>query len=82
MPYAQGADAVPTTVCVSANHCARRRKRLFAYTQIQAQSLHEGVGWVYTFQRCTPSPSPYAQGMNANLGVGCGGFYFLYNGET
>ena len=37
MPLQQGIDAVPLTVCAYANHRARRRKRLFPYTQIQLQ---------------------------------------------
>jgi hypothetical protein len=37
MPLLQGIDAVPLTVCAYANHRARLRKRLFAYTQIQLQ---------------------------------------------
>jgi hypothetical protein len=37
MPLQQGIDAFPLTVCAYANHRARRRKRLFPYTQIQLQ---------------------------------------------
>lgn len=71
MPLEQGIDAVPTTVCAYANHCARRRKRLFALAQIQTEHSNRVLGGCTLLKSTHPIQTLIFKGLNKDLGVGC-----------
>ena len=70
MPLEQGIDAVPTTVCVYANHRVRRRKRLFALAQIQTEHSNRVWGGCTLLKGVHPSETLMYKGRNKDLGVG------------